>query len=302
MSIIALGTFDGVHKGHKRLIDTAVELGRTRGEEVIIYTFRNHPRAIYAKEPALIMTSEQRLKALTRFGCTLVADDFDEALSHMSAGNFARMLCERLGMRIAVAGFNYTFGHMGSGDMRQLDGMGKDMGFDIMEIPAINIEGAPASSTRIRKAIQAGDISLANAMLAEPWTVEGRVREGRKNGHKFGFPTANIDFDPMLVMPKHGVYATFVYLDGRPYAAVTNVGTNPTVGGKKVTIEPHILDFSQNIYGKDIAVCFIAQQRGEICFESEAALKAQIGRDAENARKILENWENFDLQSLRAVL
>jgi len=302
MSVVALGTFDGVHKGHKHLIETALRVGREIGEEVVIYTFKNHPRAIYAKEPALLMSAADRLEALKGFGCSVVADDFDMELSRMSAEAFAGMLCERFDMHVAVAGFNYSFGYKGSGNMRMLSDMGSSMGFTIREIPALLVEGEPASSTRVRRAIQEGDISLANAILAEPWTVKGIVREGKKNGHKFGFPTANLDFDPVLVMPKHGVYATFVRIGDEEYQAATNVGTNPTVGGMKVTIEPHILDFSRNIYGEKIEIRFIAQQRGEICFETVEELSAQIGRDARDARKILKDWQNCCLQVKNAVI
>jgi len=297
MSVIALGTFDGVHKGHKQLIEKTVALGRERNEEALVYTFRNHPRAIYAKEPALLMSSEDRIRELESYGCRVVADEFNAELSRLSAREFAEMLCSRFDMHVAVGGFNYTFGYKGSGDMEQLAGLGKELGFVVEEIPALLVNGEPASSTRVRKAIQEGDIRLANALLAKPWTLSGIVREGKHNGHRFGFPTANLDYDPVLVMPEHGVYTTIVRVTGKEYLAATNVGTNPTVGGQKVTIEPHILDFSGNLYGQRIEVCFLERQRGEVCFDSEEALSRQIGMDVAQARKNLEIWEKQGLQA-----
>lgn len=286
-SVIALGTFDGVHLGHRQLINVALDLAKEQGRRPLIYTFSNHPSEVFGPPPRLLMAGQARLAVLSSL-CETVADHFDRAYAAIEPVDFIRMLIERFSMKAAVAGFNYTFGNRGAGDIPLLRALGTEMGFSVVEIPPCNYGGEPISSSRIRAAVEAGEMEEATAMLGRPFSLTGRVEPGKAIGHSLGFPTANLRPAKELALPAPGVYATWAILaDDSARPAVTNVGSNPTMGGEEVTVETHILDTRADLYGQALEIAFCRRLREEKRFPSRKDLAAQIGKDVASARAIL---------------
>lgn len=284
---IALGTFDGVHPGHKAIICAALEKAKKRGLESIIYTFTGHPMALFGKQPPLLMTDEERLCALRRF-CRVETDEFTLEYAATEPEAFVKMLVEKHGMRCAVAGFNYTFGKNGAGDTALLNRLSAKYGFEVVIVPPVMFENEPVSSTRIRAALEAGDVEKAAQMLGYTYSLEGEIRANRGIGRSIGFPTANITDFCARVLPADGVYATRVRVRGSVYAGVTNVGCNPTVHGDKLSVETYIIGFSDDIYGERMSVEFVSRLRGEMDFGSVEALRARIARDAQTAAQLIK--------------
>lgn len=285
--VIALGTFDGVHLGHLQLIDTALQVAKEKGQRPLIYTFSNHPAEVFGPKPRLLMAGSARLKALSAL-CETVADPFDRACAALEPAQFTRMLVERFSMKTAVAGFNYTFGSGGAGDIPVLQSLGREMGFAVYEVPPRTYQNVPVSSSRIRAAVEGGDMETAAAMLGRPFSLSGRVGAGKAIGHSLGFPTANLSMGEDLVLPATGVYAAWAILeDGVHRPAVTNVCANPTMGGEEITVETHILDTRENLYGQGLEIAFARRLREVRRFPSREALAAQIGKDVTEARAFL---------------
>jgi len=283
---IALGTFDGLHRGHRRILEAMEQAAEELCLQRAVYTFSNHPLEAFGAAPKRLMTDNERLEGLKRYG-QVIAEPFDMRLASTDPEEFARRMAQEHGMAAAIAGFNYTFGSKGSGNMDKLREYGAKYGFEVREIPPLERDNLPVSSTRIRAAVEAGDMDAANDMLGRAYSITGPVIANKGIGRRIGFPTANVRADSGLVLPKKGVYACSVLLDGKRYGAATNVGCNPTVHGECITIEPHILNFNEGIYGKILTVEFLEYLREEIRFPSVEELSAQIGRDAEKTAEIL---------------
>lgn len=290
-SVIALGTFDGVHLGHQQLIRQCLALAREQGMRPLIYTFANHPLEAFGRAPQLLTSDAARLGALSAL-CETVADPFDITYAAMQPGAFVQMLQQRFSMKGAVAGFNYTFGDKGRGTMALLRSLGRTQGFQVVEIPPYLYKGKPISSTRIRQCVMEGAMEDAAAMLGRAYAIQGRVVSGKALGHVLGFPTANLEVPCRFqVLPATGVYATSVTLpDGSRRPAVTNVGNNPTVGGTELTIEAHILDWQGDIYRQEITIAFLKWLRGDQRFPSKEALAAQIAKDVQTTRSLLPGY------------
>jgi len=282
-----------VHLGHRQLIDAVLSLAKERGLRPLVYTFSNHPGEIFGKKTRQLMPGATRTQALSAL-CETVTDPFDAAYADMEPADFIRMLISRFSMKTAVVGFNYTFGKKGAGDTTMLRKLGAQMDFTVCEIPPRMYAGAPISSTRIRSAVEAGDMEAAAAMLGRPFSLVGCVIKGRAIGQSLGFPTANLLVAEEQVLPAEGVYASWAIMeDGTERPSVTNVGTNPTVGGQEITIETHILDGREELYGRALEVAFARRLREDRPFPSTEALAAQLGRDVSEARAILAagNWK-----------
>lgn len=284
---VALGTFDGVHPGHAAIIGRALEAAREQNLDPLVYTFSTHPTAVFGKCPPLLMTNEARIAALSRF-CDVVADDFTRDFAATEPRAFVEMLVTRFHMRHAVAGYNYTFGHMGAGDTALLRTLGAELGFTVDIVPPVLFEGEPLSSTRIRAALEAGEVAKAAGMLGRPYELTGTVAPNRGIGRSIGFPTANLTGYEGLALPGDGVYATRAEVFGKTYPGVTNVGSNPTVGGDRITVETHLIGFSGDLYSEKMRVLFIEKLRGEMVFESLEALRARIEKDAKRAAELLK--------------
>lgn len=291
MAIVALGTFDGVHLGHRTLLNIMHEEAKKSGGETVVHTFVNHPRMVFAKAPALLMTDKDRLSTLEALGGRVEADEFTKEYAALSPEEFFRNLAHRLKLDTVVTGFNYTFGERGAGNTDTLRNLGEKYGFGCITVPPCLYKGTPVSSTRIREAISAGEMRDATAMLTRHFSMSGKVVANREIGRSIGFPTANIEWPSQMILPRHGVYATIAHINGRSMRAVTNVGNNPTVRGEKVSVETHILDAGVgDIYGMELVVDFVEYLRGEIRFTGLEELRMQIERDGRRALEILEDF------------
>lgn len=285
-TVVALGMFDGVHLGHRALIRLAVETARERGGSAVVYTFSNHPAEVLGGVVRLLSGPEERRKELLSLGVAEVRmEPFTRELAAMTPEAFVERLRTLWKVSGVAAGFNYTFGARGAGTPETLSRLGERYGFTVNVAPAALYRGEPVSSTRIRAALEAGEAADAAEMLTRPYTLCGTVIANRRIGRRIGFPTANIAPDPARVLPENGVYATVASADGKSYPAVTNIGTNPTVGGRMLSIESHLLDYDGDLYGRELSVSFRYRIRGERTFSSVEELKNQIAQDAENVRK-----------------
>jgi len=279
-AVVALGMFDGVHTGHRALLEKTVETANAMHAVPAAYTFSNHPMEVLGGGVRLLSDIRERNALIRRLGIEeLISEPFTLEVASLSPEAYVDALMERWDVRGLVAGYNYTCGAGGAGTPETLAKIGKERGFGVSVVTPVLCEGEPVSSTRIRAAIERGEMEQAAAMLGRRYSFSGRVVKNRRIGRRIGFPTANIETDPIRVMPPDGVYAAYAYVEGAAYRAVTNIGFNPTVNGEKRTIETHIVDFDADIYGRELTVAFRFQIRGEITFKDVSELKKQIEKD-----------------------
>ncbi len=283
-AVVALGMFDGVHLGHRALIEQTVAEANRLGAKPVVFTFSNHPMEVLGGGVRLLSSIPERDDLLRALGAEEVASvAFTRELAALSAEQFVDLLLERWDVRALVVGYNYTCGVRGTSTPETLAEIGKTHGFSVLVVPPVLLEGASVSSTRVREALEQGDVELAQRMLKRRYTLAGTVIENRRIGRRIGFPTANIAPEQNRVIPKDGVYATIACVNGADYRAVTNIGTNPTVHGDHLTIETHMIDFDQDIYGERLTVAFRKYLRGELMFSSLDELKEQIRLDIARA-------------------
>ena len=287
-TVLALGMFDGMHIGHKKLIDTAVLLAKHNGLEPAVFTFSNHPQELFGGKGkvARLISNEKRAELMRRLGVKRIEEvEFTREICSMQPAEFVDMLKEKLDPQIIVAGFNYTFGKGKKGDAELLKKLALDRGIDVAIVPPVLMNKQPVSSTRIRELIEKGDVSTVQLLLGRAYTLSGTVVEDRRIGRTIGFPTANILPDPTRAIPADGVYISMAEVDGNTMPSVTNIGTNPTVGGRKRTVETNIFDFETEIYGQELTVYFVKRLRPVKTFGSLEELKAQITKDSAQARR-----------------
>lgn len=283
--IATIGFFDGVHKGHcflfERLQHEAVELGL----DPLIFTFDVHPRAVLQSDyvPQLLTDLEERKALLRCFGEVVVLPFRD--VQSLTAAQFMQILKERYDVSVLLMGYDHRFGSDKLRAPEDYRRIGASVGIDVLTLPEF-VEGAQhVSSTEIRHALEQGDIATVNALLGRPYTLRGVVEHGNGIGRTIGFPTANIAVnDPHKALPKNGVYAVEIQVEeGEKRPAVLNIGTNPTVGNKNLTVEVHIPDFDQDIYGKSVTISLLRYLREEQRFDSLTALHEQIIRDIDSS-------------------
>ena len=283
-TVVALGMFDGVHIGHKKLIDTAVLIAKARGLIPVVYTFSNHPQELLGNRVARLCSNEDRRGYLKALGVQYIdMVDFTAKICSSRPKAFVDMLISRLNPEVLVAGFNYTFGVKKSGTAEMLEKLANARGVDVAIINPVLVGKQPVSSTRIRELIEKGDVAKAQLMLGRTHNLSGTVVRGRGIGKQLSYPTANIKIDAPLVLPADGVYVPYLETDGSIFPAVTNVGNNPTVGGSEKGIETHILDFDGELYGRFVRVRFVKRLRGEKRFGSLDELRNQIATDVRDA-------------------
>jgi len=291
--VAVLGNFDGVHLGHRAVLRRGLEVARERGVELVAATFDPHPRAVLwpGDEPKLLTSLDLRREELVRQGVGEVyAIHFDRALSKKTPEEFVRdVLVGEIGARIVVVGENFRFGHRASGDFGDLKRLMREAWGDAFAVSLQNTSGAEITSTRIRALIAAGDVGEASRLLGRPYVLRGEVIEGDRRGRTIGFPTANVLPDPTVIVPARGVYAGFVRIDGKEYAACTNIGVAPTFDRAESRVEAHLLDFEGDLYGKTADVSFVRRIREEKRFSGVEELREQIARDVEEARKITDH-------------
>jgi riboflavin kinase / FMN adenylyltransferase len=275
---VAIGTFDGVHLGHRAVIDDADT----------VLTFEPHPVSVLAPQaaPKLIMPFEIKRDVIDGLGADeLVVIPFDDAFAAIEAEQFCeQVLVERLGATVVSVGENFRFGAKARGDTAMLAGRDE---FETRVVPLVEVDGETVSSSRIRALIAAGEVDLATRCLGAPYLFEGEVVEGDRRGHALGFPTANIVPDDALVAPGHGVYAAFA--NGHP--AAVNVGVRPSFEtGRGLLVEAYLIDFDRDLYGRSLRVAFVKRLRGERRFPSVEDLIAQMHRDVEQAREVCASF------------
>lgn len=283
-AVVALGMFDGVHLGHRALITRLLEEAKRLRAVPVVFTFSNHPLEVLGGNVRMISGIRERNMMLRSLGAEEVESvPFTREMAHLSTEQFIDLLNEKWNVRGLVVGYNYTCGDRGTGTPETLREIGSVRGFSVSVVDPVLFEGESVSSTRIREAVERGDVSLAEALLKRRYTLTGTVVQNKRIGRRIGFPTANIEADLRRVIPADGVYATFAFVGGVVYRAVTNIGTNPTVHGSRLTIETHLLDFNADIYGQQLTIAFRKRLRGEAMFDSLDALKEQIRLDVEAA-------------------
>jgi riboflavin kinase/FMN adenylyltransferase len=287
-SAVTVGNFDGLHLGHQKILRSVRERARATGQRGAVITFDPHPMRVLRPDqaPFMIQTLSQRLAGFAQLGIdAALVLRFDHALSLVSAEEFIeRILVGGLRAGAILVGANFRFGHRGAGDVRLLEESGKRDGFEVEIIPPVEAGGEVVSSTAIRAAIASGNIEGAISLLGRPFSLTGEIRAGAGRGRTILFPTLNLAPEQEL-LPKLGVYATESAVGGRVYSSVTNVGTRPTFNGSGVTVESHLFGFNENLAGGPMEIRFHARIRDEQKFSGVDALRAQIARDIETARK-----------------
>jgi riboflavin kinase/FMN adenylyltransferase len=287
---LAIGSFDGVHLGHQRLLGLMVNRARQDGVRTAALTFFPHPRRVLQDLPQrfYLTTLEDRLRLLAGEGMDLIIIlPFNQEIRHTRAADFITQLCRSLDMR-QLWGGRFALGYKREGDLPFLRRLGKDMGFTVETPDTLTTwQDELVSSSRIRRALEAANISELNGCLGRQYTLSGTVVRGDQRGRAIGFPTANLAVWDELMLPAHGVYATSARVGGRCFRAATNVGVRPTVDGQRLTVEAHLLDFDEDIYGEEVQLAFASHIRPEMKFSGIDALKAQIAADVTAVREQL---------------
>lgn len=290
-AIVALGNFDGFHLGHQAVAGEAIAWAKAEGRPAIIATFDPHPvRHFVPDAPWFRLTTlDQRQRLFEAAGAdAMYIFEFGASLASVPAEDFVRrILGEEMGVAGVVTGEDFTFGHKRGGNIDMLRTIGAEIDVGVRTVGPVELDGEIVSSTRIREALKAGDCATATRLLTRPFTIEGEVQHGDKNGRKLGFPTANIDMGHYL-RPRYGIYAVKGYLPGGEVVnGAANVGIRPTFDPPKELLEPHFFDFSGDLYGQMIEVEFHAFLRGEEKFDNLDALVVQMNKDCERAKEIL---------------
>ena len=294
-SAITIGTFDGVHVGHRALISQAQAFADEHDCASVVVTWDRHPAQTLRpdKVPPLLTSPERKLELIDATGVeAVVILEFDDELSRWSPEEFVtRVLVDGLEAAAVFVGQGWRFGHRASGDIEVLRELGGRFGFHAGEVALAEVAGGPASSTRARAALDDGDVVTVRALLARPFDLDGRVLRGDGRGARLGWPTANILPEPGFAHPARGVYAGRARAKGEWLRAAVNVGVNPTFGGDvrstPVRIEAYLLDYEGDLYDESIRVEFHERLRDERRFDSADALSAQIGRDVDETRRLL---------------
>jgi len=286
-SVVALGTFDGVHLGHRSILGTAMARARAVGLDAVACTFDRHPMEIVHPDraPVPITTVDERLALIGETGVdAVVVLGFTRELAGIEPETFVKdVLLDRLRAQEIVVGYNHRFGRAARGDARLLEDLAERFGFRAHVVPPTTVDGVAVSSTEIRSALHRGDVRSAARGLGRPYFIEGEVTSGAGRGRTLGFPTANIAPDrPPLVA--RGVYRGRVSIQGGPHEAVVNVGVRPTFGETSLAVEAHLLDFTGDLYGRRVRLEFLTRLRDEMRFSSIEDLKAQVARDIAAAR------------------
>lgn len=290
-SVVCVGAFDGLHRGHQALIGAARAAARARGLPLVVLSFEPLPREFFARDekPSRLVLPRTKIDGLVQLGAEVIGLlRFNAEVSRLAPEEFVqRALLARLGAREVWVGRDFRFGHRRAGDVAMLAALGARLGFPVHTIDEVQAEGERVSSSRIRQALVAGELDLAARLLGRRYAIDGRVVRGAQLGRQLGYPTANLRFGgktPAL----SGIYATFVHGVGdSPCASVSSLGTRPTVNGREPLLEAHLFDFDGDLYGRHISVEFVAKLRDELKFDDLDAMVEQIHRDAADARRIL---------------
>ena len=290
-STVTIGVFDGVHRGHRYLIDELVREARSAGTLAGVVTFRNHPITVLRPGArALFLTDlEERVRLLKELGVDFVVPvRFDRELASLSSRDFLTLLHEKLRMRRLVVGPDFAMGRDRDGTLETLPAIGESVGFTFKSVDLMTDSAGVVKSTTIRNSVVDGDVSRAARLLGRNFAVGGVVGHGEERGRELGFPTANLEIAPGLIFPGDGIYATWAHLDTGSYMAATSIGVRPTFDdGENRTIEAYLLDFSGDIYGQPLRLEFVRRLRGEEKFDTIEALLDRMAEDVSRTRDIL---------------
>lgn len=291
--IVTTGTFDGVHVGHQKIISRLKDVAKQEAGETVLLTFYPHPRMVLFpddNELQLINTQAEKIELLEHYGIDhLIIYPFTKEFSRLSSVEFVRnILVNIIKTKRLVIGYNHHFGRNREGSFEHLKEYGPLYGFDVEEIPAKDLDSIEISSTKIRTALLAGDITTVNTYLGHEFSISGKVVGGKQLGRTIGYPTANIQLqEKYKIVPADGVYAVKVKHKGRLYGGMLNIGNNPTIEGKGRSIEVNIFDFNMDIYNQDATIYFIERLRDEVKFNGLDELTKQLALDKVNSEKIL---------------
>ncbi len=294
-AIVTIGTFDGVHLGHRKILNRLKETSKEENGESVVITFWPHPRKVLqgADSLKLLLTLEEKIEMIASCGIDhLLLIPFTKEFSATTSEDFIqKILIDKIGTKKLVIGYDHKFGKNREGSFEYLKENASRIGFQVEEIPREDIEHNAISSTAIREALSKNNVSKATTLLGRPYSVKGKVVEGTKLGRELGYPTANIEVeDPEKILPADGIYTVFVKEAGKLYGGMLSLGFNPTVEGKGRSMEVHIFDFNKNIYGETVEVAFLEFLRFEAKFPNLEALINQLKEDEKQSRTILENY------------
>lgn len=295
-SYVAIGTFDGVHYGHQKLIKQAIEKAKEKGGQSVVFTFSSHPMELIdiSKAPKVINTIEEKLYLLENLGVDcVILQSFTREFANLTADEFVDILKEKVGTKEIFIGFNFSFGEGGKAKSKDLIELGEKKGILVHEMPAVYLDGNLISSTFLRNKVLHTDIEEINRYLGHRFLIMGEVVHGKKIARELGFPTANIKIATRLY-PKNGIYGVRVKIEGEDFFrdGVVNIGVNPTLKPGEKSVEVNILDFDSFIYGKIVAVELEQYLREEKKFSSIDELKKVIGNDIKTWRKVIEKRKN----------
>jgi riboflavin kinase/FMN adenylyltransferase len=286
---VTVGNFDGVHIGHRAIIRAALHHGQTRKVPTVVVTFDPHPREVLVPGQTVpaITTFAERARLIGEMGVDFLFQvEFTRAFAEKSADEFIADMAAKVHPLAVVIGHDFRFGRGREGDDQFLAARGEGLGFQVQVVPAVEFEGEPVSSTRIRAMIAAGQMRRVRRLLGAPFSVTGVVVSGHGRGRELGFATANLCWENKLI-PAEGVYAALAYLEDQDYPAVVNIGKNPTFDDQDLSLEAHLLDYDGDLYQRRLRVAFLRRLRGERKFDSPAALVEQIKQDVFLARATL---------------
>jgi riboflavin kinase/FMN adenylyltransferase len=291
-TLLTIGVFDGVHLGHRYLISKLVDQAGQQGLLPGVVTFRRHPQEVLFSRTRLPFLTDlaERSRLLEKEGVKLIVPlSFTVETSRLTARQFIGLLLRHLRMRGLVIGPDFALGRHREGNADGLRSLGHELGFSVVVMSPVKINGEVVSSTAIRRALAAGDMTKVQAMTGRSFSLHGRVIAGTGRGLELGFPTANLDIGPEQAIPADGVYASWAYVNGRAYQSMTNIGQNPTFGDRERTVEVYVVDYNDSLYGQELRVDILERLRGERKFSSAGELKKQIAQDVKRGRAILDS-------------
>ena len=292
-SVVTVGSFDGLHLGHRAVVDRVKEIANVRSRTSVVVTFDPHPRCVISPEtaPKLLTTLEEKVSPLERMGvCCLAVVPFTDHIRQLDPKTFVdRFLLEYLDAETIVLGYDHGFGKDRSGDLGTVRRLSGKRGFEVVSVPPTLVQGEPVSSTRVRKHVELGEMEEAAQLLGEAYPVAGRVVPGDGRGKRIGFPTANLAVEDGKMLPPNGVYSGRVSEKGKlGKSAVINLGTRPTFEGETKRFEAHLLDYNGDLYGKRLSISLVSKLRDERKFEGVEELTMQISEDIVEARRRLD--------------
>lgn len=291
-TVLTIGTFDGVHLGHQKIIERVVATARQEGLLATIFTFFPHPRMVvqHDKSLKLIHTLEEKKQLLQQLGVNLlVVQPFNEAFAQLTAEEFvSTILVQHLNVKKVIIGYDHRFGRNRTANISDMRLFGEKYGFAVEEISVQEVDEVSVSSTKIREALNKGDVTTAEHYLGTPYSLTGTVVHGLKLGRTLGYPTANIQVtEDYKLIPKDGVYAVYSYIGERKVYGMMSIGKNPTIEGKGASIEVYFFDFNGDLYDRELTIYFVKYLREERKFSSVALLKKQLQDDETTARKAI---------------